>query len=161
MMSQKMNSGFTLIELMIVVAIVGILSALAAPAYQNYIVRSQVTEGLTLAEGWKPAILEYYANNGGLPSQSDLPGTEQASGKYETNITVNAGIIQIVYGGPAANPAINGAVLTLVPYTNDNNDILWQCGLAPPPSPTIATSAVPAPTTLAQNQLPTACQSPS
>ncbi len=156
-MSQRSQMGFTLIELMIVVAIIGILSALAVPAYQNYTIRAQVTEGLTLAEGWKAAILEYYAYNGAWPSQSDLTGTSQSVGKYETNITVNSGVIQITYGGTQANQAINGAVLTLVPYTNDNDDVLWQCGLAAPPAGTIASGATPGGTTLAAQQLPTAC----
>ncbi len=61
-MLKSVQKGFTLIELMIVIAIIGILAAIAIPAYQNYTIRAQVTEGLTLADGWKTAICEYYAN---------------------------------------------------------------------------------------------------
>jgi hypothetical protein len=67
--------------------------------------------------------------------------------------------VQITYGGPLANANLNSQVLTILPYTNDNDDVLWQCGLAAPPSGTIASGASPATltTTLAPQYLPTAC----
>src|ERR1700693_4080786 len=67
---KTIQKGFTLIELMIVIAIIGILAAIAIPAYQNYTIRSQVTEGISLAAGWKTAISEYYAQNGTFPAGS-------------------------------------------------------------------------------------------
>jgi type IV pilus assembly protein PilA len=157
-MSKPAQTGFTLIEIMIVVGIIGILSALAFPAYQNYTIRAQVTEGLSLADGWKAAIGEYYANTGAWPSQGDLNGTAQSVGKYVSNITINSGMIQITYGGSQANQNLTG-VLTLVPYTSSNDDILWQCGLAPAPAGTIAVGAAPADTstTLTVQQLPSSC----
>src|SRR5271156_2019871 len=101
-MRRKIQSGFTLIELMIVVAIIGILAAIAIPAYQNYTIRAQVTEGLTLGDGWKTAIAEYYANTGNWPAQGNLAGSTNSVGKYESSVTVLAGgIIQITYGNQA------------------------------------------------------------
>ena len=161
MTQQRIHSGFTLIELMIVIAIIGILAAIAIPAYQNYTIRAQVTEGLTLADGWKTAIAEYYANTGNWPAQGNLTGTNVSVGKYESSVTVAAGgTITIVYGGQAnAKLQTAGAnTLTLVPYTNANNDVLWQCGTATPPSGTIATGAA-AGTTVPAQSLPTSCHS--
>src|SRR6202047_5521831 len=127
MTSAKTSHGFTLIELMIVVAIIGILAAIAIPAYQNYTIRAQITEGLTLADGWKTAISEYYANPGNWPVIANLTGTCVSIGKYESGVTVTTGgVVQITYGGQA-NAKVNGCILNIVPYGNDNNHILWQC----------------------------------
>src|ERR1700749_1531841 len=123
-MLKQVQKGFTLIELMIVIAIIGILAAIAIPAYQNYTIRAQVTEGLTLADGWKTAIAEYYANTGNWPSQTNLTGTCVSAGKYESSVTVNSGgVISILYGNSAnAKLAASGNnTLQLVPYTNVNN----------------------------------------
>jgi prepilin-type N-terminal cleavage/methylation domain-containing protein len=155
----RSERGFTLIEMMIVVAIIGILSAIGVPAYLSYTARAQVMEGLSLAGGWKAAIVEYYAANGSWPSQTDLSGTTQSVGVYASNVNVTTGVIQITYAGAQVNQAINGAKLTLVPYTNDNDDVLWQCGLAAAPSGSIASGAVPGGTTLASQYLPTSCNS--
>jgi type IV pilus assembly protein PilA len=156
-MLKQVQKGFTLIELMIVIAIIGILAAIAIPAYQNYTIRAQVTEGLTLADGWKTAIAEYYANTGNWPSQANLTGTQVSVGKYESGVTVNAsGVIQITYG-QNVNQKISGQILALVPYTNSNNDVLWQCGTATAPSGSSSggsnTTNVPA------QYLPTSCHS--
>ena len=157
-MSKRSSGGFTLIELMIVVAIIGILSAIAIPAYQNYTVRAQVTEGLTLADGWKVAISEYYATNGGWPSQTDLTGLVPSVGKYESDISVTSGVVVITYGNQV-NQNINNSKLTLVPYTNDNDEILWQCGSAAAPSGTLASGAPTGLTTVTPQYLPTSCHS--
>src|ERR1700749_1206758 len=97
-----LSRGFTLIELMIVIAIIGILAAIAIPAYQNYTIRAQVTEGLTLADGFKTAVAESYANTGNWPDITGLPGLVASTGKYETSVTVNAGgVIEATYGNQA------------------------------------------------------------
>ena len=162
-MLKQVQKGFTLIELMIVIAIIGILAAIAIPAYQNYTIRAQVTEGLTLADGWKTAIAEYYANAGTWPTTANLTSAGQvtSNGKYETVAVTTPGQITITYTGTAVNRKISGLVLGLTAYTNANNDVLWQCGTnAPPASGTIASGATAGGgTTVSAQYLPTSCHS--
>ena len=137
--SATRQTGFTLIELMIVVAIIGILAAIAVPAYQNYTIRAQVTEGLSLADGWKTAVSEYYQSNGSFPSNyttstSGVAGnivvTGASSGKYVTGIAVSTGgAITISYGNQA-NPKLSGLKLSLNPGVSANLDIIWDAGHA-------------------------------
>jgi type IV pilus assembly protein PilA len=131
-MTKKLQRGFTLIELMIVVAIIGILAAIAIPAYQDYVIRSQVSEGLTLASSVKASVSEFYADRGVWPDDDgsgtgDLGLTAPPSGKYVTGIDVNAGTIVITYGNQA-NQAIGGETLSLKPLLSPNQDVVWQCG---------------------------------
>ncbi len=147
-----------MIEIMIALAIIGILACLAIPAYQNYIVRTQVSEGLNLAGEWKAAIVDYYNSNSAWPSMADLPTMAPSVGNYVSSITITSGVITIAYGTSQTHPLISGSVLTLVPYTNSNDDVMWQCGLAPPPGGTIASGATPGGTTLLPQQLPAACK---
>jgi type IV pilus assembly protein PilA len=168
-MIKQVQKGFTLIELMIVIAIIGILAAIAIPAYQNYTIRAQVTEGLTLADGWKTAISEYYAQYGTFPSCWSTTGgagciAQQgtSAGKYVSGISVVAGgEIVVAYGGPQANttalPSTNH--LTLNPGLDANNDVIWVCGLAGSPS-TLQTAPSGATTTnILASYLPTSCHS--
>ncbi len=125
---KSMQKGFTLIELMIVVAIIGILAAIAIPAYQDYTVRSQVTEGLNLASDLKAAVGETFASTGAWPADNASVGvTAVKSGKYVTDVSVATGTIVITYGGQA-NSAILNKKLSLRPTVSPNGDIIWNCG---------------------------------
>jgi type IV pilus assembly protein PilA len=163
---KTMQKGFTLIELMIVIAIIGILAAIAIPAYQNYTIRAQVTEGLSLAAGWKTAISEFYAQNGTFPVGANVTGDAThiaaagaSAGKYVSGITVVAGgEIVIAYGGPQANAKIPAAsVLTLNPGLSANNDVVWVCGLATAPASLATAPAGATATNIAASYLPASC----
>ncbi|HEY4340104.1 MAG TPA: pilin [Steroidobacteraceae bacterium] len=139
-MLKQVQKGFTLIELMIVVAIIGILAAIAIPAYQDYTIRSQVTEGLNLASSLKASVSEYYASNGIWPATVTELGMDAAvlpSGKYVKQIAVDAGTINITYSGTPpfqANANIEGLILSLRPTisgtvaSTSNGDVIWTCG---------------------------------
>jgi type IV pilus assembly protein PilA len=130
-MIKSAQKGFTLIELMIVVAIIGILAAIAIPAYSDYTIRAQVTEGLNLASSAKSAVSETYGSNGTWPATNGAAGIGAATdikGKYVTSVTVGTGgLITIAFGGQA-NAKVTGKTLTMTPYTSNNGDIAWVCG---------------------------------
>src|SRR4051794_17086762 len=131
---KSVQKGFTLIELMIVVAIIGILAAIAIPAYQDYTIRAQITEGLNLAADLKAAIAENFAATGSWPADNSAVGiTQVKSGKYVTGVTITKGTIIIKYGDQA-NQNINAKQLNLRPRTSPNGDVLWICGKGADPS---------------------------
>jgi type IV pilus assembly protein PilA len=126
---KKNQQGFTLIELMIVVAIIGILAAVALPAYQDYTIRAQTSEGLALADGLKTQVGDVFANTGtvtGIASGSDgLPAATDVKGKYVSQVAVADGVITATFGGDA-NSKISAATLTLTP-TDTNGSLVWAC----------------------------------
>ncbi len=130
----KKQQGFTLIELMIVVAIIGILAAIAIPAYSDYTIRAQVSEGLTLAGGAKAAVSEFTMDTGNFPTGNGTAGVSPAtsiSGKYTASVTVTTGLITVQYGaaGSDAHPAIQGQTIVLSAVTTAGS-VVWACPAA-------------------------------
>jgi type IV pilus assembly protein PilA len=124
----RRNNGFTLIELMIVVAIIGILAAIAIPAYQDYAVRAKVAEGLTYADHAKTSVSESYISNGYWPSTNASAGLPSSlTGKYvsDVQITVSGGVSVITVAFNAATAS--GLQLTLTPSVTASNVVSWTC----------------------------------
>ncbi|ENT1379928.1 pilin, partial [Neisseria gonorrhoeae] len=125
-----LQKGFTLIELMIVIAIVGILAAVALPAYQDYTARAQVSEAILLAEGQKSAVTEYYLNNGTWPANNTSAGVASAStikGKYVQKVEVTNGVVTATMKPSGVNKEIQGKRLSLW-AKRENGSVKWFCG---------------------------------
>ena len=127
---KTMQKGFTLIELMIVVAIIGILAAVALPAYQDYMVRSKVTEPMGFLDASKASIAEYYATNAAYPSDADTAGLTAipASAKYSSALswTTTSGLEIAVQG---TGSAVDGSKIYLAPKADATTKVLtWTCG---------------------------------
>ncbi|HEZ2457192.1 TPA: pilin [Neisseria meningitidis] len=125
-----LQKGFTLIELMIVIAIVGILAAVALPAYQDYTARAQVSEAILLAEGQKSAVTEYYLNHGIWPGDNSSAGVASSSeikGKYVQKVEVNNGVVTATMLSSGVNKEIQGKKLSLWAKRQDGS-VKWFCG---------------------------------
>jgi type IV pilus assembly protein PilA len=139
------QKGFTLIELMIVVAIIAILAAIAIPAYQDYLVRTQVSEGAVLADGAKTAVAEFYSSTGHFPANNVSAGLATATsinGKYVSQVAQVSGLITASYGGPKASSNIPASSTLLISAIPNAGSVNWTCKS----------------TTIAAKYLPTACR---
>ena len=158
-----MQKGFTLIELMIVVAIIGILAAIAIPAYQNYLIRAQVTEGASLVGGLETAIAENYANTGTMAAVTtcnDSVGiTAAISGTYVSSVCLTApGQITVTYDTANTNAAIKTDTVIWTAMASANGDLSWECNTHTVPGSAPSGGTAAAAGSVVDQYLPTNCQ---
>ncbi len=125
----------------VLIALVGILAAIAIPAYQDYTIRAQISEGLSLSGGPKAAVAEYFLDTGELPVNNEIAGLPPANsitGSYVSSLAIDAGTVVITYGNQA-HVMINGETLLMTPEAESGNGVIWTCS-----SPSIQPRHLPA-----------------
>ena len=116
-MKRRMQQGFTLIELMIVIAIIGILAAIAIPMYQDYTVRTKVTEAINVAAPCKLAMAEYYSSQSGWPTNASVAGCQSVNTVYVSGIAVSGNVLTVTMQAP---PQVNGGTVILTATAKDS-----------------------------------------
>jgi len=163
----KRQTGFTLIELMIVVAIIGILASLAISAYQTYTVRAQIAEGINMAAGAKAPVIDAFNMDGEPPAGRPEAGMSVAPtdtrGKYVSQVNIVNGRVDVTYGRDAHAEIFNQTV-SFTPYTSSGGSIIWRCGFAPIPNASASeltgngVTSVHQDPTVASRYLPSSCR---
>ncbi len=163
------QAGFTLIELMIVVAILGILASVAMGAYQTYTIRAQVSEGVLMASNAKVTVVEAFQNNGEAPANRVEAGltanANSTQGSYVQSVDVNNGRLEVMFGN-RANQTIANQTLYLTPYETPTGAVVWRCGSEPVPNGAVGpmgtsgggNAASYAATTIDDRYLPATCR---